>query len=245
MPRAGIFSSTHKASWLAGNRSRNEPMYDRLALPEHIAPLKDRLGVRQDRLGAYRPRSDVAPGTLVPTVRLCWGKRTLEWMRWGLIPNWAADTKIGYRSFSVRADLAATAPRFCDAWMRGQRCVVLASAIYEAPEAGQWRFALGRSDDEPMLLAGLWDQWRPRGHDALRSCAILAADPEGLAGPHQAAMPVILDPADWRAWLGEEAPADIASLLKPFPFRQMTMRLLAAHGDRNRNDARMHLAATG
>jgi putative SOS response-associated peptidase YedK len=219
-------------------------MYNRLSLPEDISALKERLGLRQDKLGTCRPRGDVTPGTLVPTITSRWGKRTLEWMRWGLIPRWASDTKIGYRSFAVRADLVATAPRFCDAWMRGQRCLVIASAIYEMSEFGQSPVAFARSDHQPLLIAGLWDAWRPRGHDVLRSCAILAANPDGVAGPYEVEMPLILDPADCAAWLGEDAVADIALLAKPFPFRAMTMRPLTVHGDRKKSAARIHVSAT-
>lgn len=201
-------------------------MYDRLALPENIAPLKDRLDIRCDKLGAYKCRNNAAPGTLVPTVTSHGRKRTLEWMRWGLIPPWAADTKIGYRSFIARANQVASAPRFCAAWMRRQRCLIIADAIYEHSGSGQHHFAFARSDNRALLIAGLWEVWRPRGHDTLRSCTILAANTDGLAAcSREVEMPAIIDPADCSAWFGEED-ADVTQLLTSFPFRVMTIRPL-------------------
>jgi len=65
-----------------------------------------------DELGDYEPRYNVAPTTRVPVVTSSKGERTLEWMRWGLVPAWAKDLKVSYSTFNARAETVATKPAF-------------------------------------------------------------------------------------------------------------------------------------
>jgi putative SOS response-associated peptidase YedK len=67
-----------------------------------------------------------------------------------------------------------------------------------------------------MAFAGLWDGFRwPDGTVARTFAVIITNANRDIAAPH-ARMPVILAPADWRAWLGEEG-ANLAALLGPSP----------------------------
>jgi putative SOS response-associated peptidase YedK len=52
-------------------------------------------------------------------------------MRWGLIPFWAKDKKIGCSTFNARAEGIDTRPAFRDAWRKGRRCLVIADGYYE------------------------------------------------------------------------------------------------------------------
>jgi putative SOS response-associated peptidase YedK len=51
-------------------------------------------------------------------------------MRWGLIPFWAKDLKIGYSTFNARAESLDTRAAFRDAWKARRRCLVLADGYY-------------------------------------------------------------------------------------------------------------------
>src|SRR6478735_1932830 len=48
------------------------------------------------------------------------GKRVPQQMRWGLVPWWAKDIKIGFSSINARAETVDTARAFRDAWKKGQ-----------------------------------------------------------------------------------------------------------------------------
>jgi len=39
------------------------------------------------------------------------GERTLDALRWGLIPNWAKDEKVAYKTINARVEPVDTAPR--------------------------------------------------------------------------------------------------------------------------------------
>src|ERR1017187_9800898 len=100
-------------------------MCGRVRLPDDVTELRQELRIKWDRLGDYKPRYNVAPTTQIPVVTSAQGERTLEWMRWGLIPAWAKDEKNLYSTFNARADTVATKPAFHGAWKTGRRCLVV------------------------------------------------------------------------------------------------------------------------
>jgi len=80
----------------------------------------------------FGPSWNVAPQSFQPVVRLNrdTGEREIVLMRWGLIPFWAKDPKIGLRTINAKAETIVTAPAFREA-IRYRRCLVPADAFYE------------------------------------------------------------------------------------------------------------------
>ena len=81
--------------------------------------------------------------------------------RFGLVPHWARDLKIGRHTYNARCETVADKPSFRNAWKRRQFCLVLADAIFEPNyESGRAvRWGIRRQDHTPMAIAGLWDAW--------------------------------------------------------------------------------------
>ncbi len=166
------------------------------------------------------PRGDLAPRSQVPVLVLRDGKRLLTSARWGLIPHWAADVRIGDKLFNARAETVATLPSFRDCFRRS-RCVIPASCFYE------WHRADGRSvpyvirrvDGEPMSFAGLVSRWQDRRTgEVVESCTIITTTSNAALAPIHHRMPVILAEDTLAAWL--EPAQDVArlqSLLRPCP----------------------------
>jgi putative SOS response-associated peptidase YedK len=167
------------------------------------------------------PRYNIAPTQEAPVVRVLdepvkggagegaeAGRRRLDLLRWGLVPFWADDPKIGNRMINARAESVATKPAFRQSFQK-RRCLVVADGFYEWMKVpgGKQPYRLHRRDDKPFAFAGLWDRWFDRagggGGDAppLDTFTILTTDalPEIAAIHHR--MPVILDPADFDLWL--------------------------------------------
>src|SRR5882757_8732594 len=117
-------------------------MCGRAKLPEDVSELKLDLRIDWDKLGDYRPQWNAAPTTNLPVVISVQGERTLEMMRWGLIPSWAKDIKIGYSTFNARAEGIDTRPAFRGAWKAGRRCLVLADGYYEWRQVDKQPFAV-------------------------------------------------------------------------------------------------------
>ena len=146
-------------------------------------------------------------------------KRVPLQMRWGLVPWWAPDIKIGFKSINARAESVDTTRAFRDAWKRGRRCLVITDGFYEWKKPDKQPYAVGMADDDLMVMAGLWDEWElPKG-EHVKSCTIITCPPNAVAGELHDRMPVILSSDSWGRWLGEEpaAPDDLKALLVPCP----------------------------
>jgi putative SOS response-associated peptidase YedK len=97
------------------------------------------------------------------------GERISEIMRWGLIPSWAKDIKIGYSTFNARADTVSTKPAFRDAWRKGRRCLVVTDGFYEWRKSDKQPFAIGMADDDVMVMAGLWEEWTSPDNERIKT----------------------------------------------------------------------------
>lgn len=168
-----------------------------------------------------QPRFNFAPGQTGPVaLEGAEEKPVLRLMRWGLVPSWAKDEKIGYRMINARAETVGRKPAF-KRLFKSRRCLVLADGFYEwsRPEKGRtkvpFRFVLKAG--EPFALAGLWDSWKGGPEGALETYTIVTTRANELVGKIHERMPVILDRAGRLEWLspgaGEES---LAPLLEPF-----------------------------
>lgn len=175
----------------------------------------------------FAPSYNVAPQSFQPVVRLDYdsGKRAISLLRWGLVPFWAKDAKIGYSTINARAEEAASKPAFREA-MKRRRCLVPADAFYEWQRLDpntKRPFAIALKSGEPYAFAGLWEIWRPKDGEPLETFTILTTDPNELMETIHNRMPVILEPKNYDRWLD---PGDAArppvDLLCPYPAEQMT-----------------------
>lgn len=99
---------------------------------------------RLDDTFDLEPRYNIAPSLDVVAVRQEEGRRRLVALRWGLIPFWAIDPKIGYKTFNARAETAPKAPAFRAAF-RSRRCLIPASGFFEWAKKGGQQTALFHS----------------------------------------------------------------------------------------------------
>jgi putative SOS response-associated peptidase YedK len=172
----------------------------------------------------FEPRYNVAPTQTVPIVKTKDAGWESALVRWGLIPAWARDAKIGYRLINARADTVATKPSFRSAFKR-RRCLVPADGFYEWQKAGKGKqpFYIHRKDEEPFAFAGLWEAWEnPEDGKEIQSCSLVTTEANALMAPIHDRMPVILDSATCDRWLDADEPAnDLLRLLKPFPREEL------------------------
>jgi len=148
----------------------------------------------------------------------------LDLMRWGLIPFWAKDIKISYPTINAMAETVETKPAFREAFRR-RRCLLPVDNFYEWEKIGKERqpYAIALADRGIMALAGLWEMWRSPTGETVRSFTVITTEPNEImrASIHNR-MPVILDPASWPIWLGEEPANDLKALLAPYSATGMT-----------------------
>ncbi len=198
-------------------------MRGRAKLPEDVSDLKLDLKIDWDEIGDYKPSWNAAPMAQLPVVVSRNGERTLTAMRWGLVPSWAHDVKIGYSTFNARAEGIDRRAAFRTAWRAGRRCLVVADGYYEWRDTDRQPFAVALGDRRPMTFAGLWDLWRAPDGSALQSFAIITTAAHDLLKTVHCRMPVLLSQDSWACWLGKTAAsaAALKALLRPYPSERM------------------------
>ena len=184
----------------------------------------------------YPPRYNIAPTQHALVVRETpAGEREAAMLRWGLIPAWAKDPAIGGRMINARAEGLADKPAFRAAFRR-RRCLVPADGFYEwSPVAGGRKqpYFIRFVSGAPLALAGLWEEWRSPGGDAVATFTIVTtAANEALHAIHDR-MPVLVAPADHDEWLSSPNPSALLApwAAEPFEIRPVSTRVNSVQND--------------
>lgn len=186
------------------------------------------------------PRFNIAPSQAVPAVRGDPARRELVMLRWGLIPSWAKEEKTGYSMINARAETVAAKPAFRGAF-RHRRCLIPADGFYEwklAADNKKQPYYLRRRDGKIFAFAGLWEHWEGERGQCIDSCTIIVTEANEAVRSIHERMPVILDPADYEAWLNPDHrdTSTLAALLKPSPPEEMEAFPVSRRVNRPTND---------
>lgn len=175
-----------------------------------IEPLEDEYGLPDGYEG--KPNYNVAPTHVMPVVT----QNGPQMMRWGLIPKWAKDEKIGYKLINARAETVFEKPLW-KGIITKQRCLIPANGFYEwqKRDDGKQPFFIRPTDQEMFMFAGIWES---RKHDDViwNTYTILTTSPNKEMELIHDRMPVILSKDDHDQWLGVDNHDDIKSLLLPY-----------------------------
>ena len=182
----------------------------------------------QLKLESLEPRYNISPTSIVPVVRIPHQetKRTLEGLKWGLIPSWASDPSIGFKLANARAETVADKPSFRSAFKK-QRCLVPIDGFFEWKQDTKPKqpFYFFMKDEKPFALAGLWEYWKPKtgNGEPIYSFTLITTEPNSLLAKVHDRMPVIIDPKDFEEWLdpANQDPAKLTKFLKPYPASKM------------------------
>jgi putative SOS response-associated peptidase YedK len=186
---------------------------------------------------ALTPRYNVAPSQRIPAIRLDAGQRAACLLRWGLIPSWAKDEKLGYKMINARAETVAEKPAYRTAFRR-HRCLIPATGFYEWQQTdGKQPYNIRRKDTAPFALAGLWEHWEREGQ-VIESCTIVVTEANELMRRIHERMPVILQPKDYDLWLNPEVidRERLLPLLIPYPGEDLEMYPVSKMVNSPKND---------
>jgi putative SOS response-associated peptidase YedK len=166
----------------------------------------------------WKPRFNVAPTQSAPVVTLRDGVRTLEMMRWGLVPFWAG--KPGAKPplmINARVESIETKRVFRDALER-KRCLVPADGFFEWRHEGKQAMPiyLHPYPHRFVAFAGLWARAKTEAGE-LHSFTIITGPPNALVRGIHDRMPVVLDRSAWAAWLDPALPVEGARALLTVP----------------------------
>ena len=206
-------------------------MCGRYGLALDAEQIADVLELDVSNLPEIAPRYNIAPTQQAPVIGADKaGGRGLSMLRWGLIPWWAKDKKIGARFINARSETLLERRPFREAFEK-RRCLVPADGFYEwqklpvpgskKPRKQPW--FLQHADGAPFVFAGLYERWwDPETNLRLFSFTIVTTRANELVGTLHDRMPVILPRETWGTWLDREAgPADVTELMQPYPAERM------------------------
>jgi putative SOS response-associated peptidase YedK len=214
-------------------------MCGRFTLHAKPADIAEHFGLDEVPDDLFEERYNIAPSQTVATVRLDdAGNRTLRMDKWGLIPAWAKDAKIGYSLTNARAETVDEKPAFRSAF-KSRRCLIPTDGFYEWKATGakhKQPYYFRRIDGKLLGFAGLWERWKNPEGQAVETCSIITTTANGVVRPVHDRMPVILDPAEYGQWFDPQTEADdLLTLLRPAPDNVMTAVAVSSYVSNARN----------
>lgn len=170
-----------------------------------------------------RPSYDVKPGHTMPIIIESQdGERNAEMMKWGLIPTWSKDPKIGYKLFNARDDRVFSSPVWRSVILK-KRALIPATLYFEwtKPPKGskepKRKFLFRPKQLDIFSFAGVWDSWKDAEGKEWMTYSIITTEPNKEARKIHDRMPVILHPEDEPKWLepSRTERKDIEPFLRP------------------------------
>ncbi|MFB8426043.1 SOS response-associated peptidase [Priestia megaterium] len=219
-------------------------MCGRFSLTTDIAELQEQFNFDFNGEFTFGSRFNIAPSQQVLTLGSSKGKRVGTTMKWGLVPYWADDIKIGYKMINARGESVNEKASFKRPF-KSKRCLILADGFYEWKKEGKnkqpFRFVM--KDERPFAFAGLWEQWN-RGEEPLYTCTIITTKPNEVTEKVHDRMPVILEEDAYDLWLDPQMEDSeyLKSLLVPYPAEQMKMYPVSTIVNSPKNDVKECLA---
>jgi len=169
----------------------------------------------------FKPNYNAAPTQNLPLI-LNSDPSTISLGRWGLIPSWAKEQKIGNGMINARAETLLQKPSFRTSF-RKHRCLVLADGFYEWQKTpdGKIPHRIARKDNQPFAFAGIWGEWTNPDGEEICSFSIITTEPNQLMKPLHHRMPVLLKKENEEPWLQEIEISKAQAMLEPYPLEDL------------------------
>ncbi|MRX70767.1 SOS response-associated peptidase [Bacillus lacus] len=203
-------------------------MCGRYSLFDNLETLQNEFHFQMNENSSLEPKYNIAPSQHVLAIASRNGARIGNFLKWGLIPSWSKDSKIGYKLINARAETAHQKPSFMNSF-HSKRCIIPCSGYFEwaRSESGKQPYRFHMRNNKPFALAGLYETWSSSS-DVIHSCTILTTEANDLQAEIHERMPVILNSEAVSVWLREESTLpDLQSLLVLYSSSEMTMTALS------------------
>ena len=190
-------------------------MCGRYTIALDIDVLLDQLDLILDGF-EFEPRFNIAPTQMLPVV-LDESPDRLQRLRWGLVPFWAKDPRIGNKLINARGETVASKPSFREAFKK-RRCLAVADGFYEWKKGplGKVPHHIRRKDRKAFTIGGLWESWKDPEDRELRTFTLITTTPNALMAPIHDRMPVLIAPEHRDEWLHPETTRErLQELIRP------------------------------
>lgn len=184
-----------------------------------------------------KPHYNIAPTQFVPVI---YQENKIEYMKWGLVPFWAKDSKIGHKMINARSETLTEKPSFKHL-LKQNRCIVPVSGFYEWKKIDKQKvpYYIGIKGSELLSFAGLYDIWKDSTGNELKTFTIITTNANNTIKPIHNRMPVILEKEFENKWIDAKF-QDVNSLmqmLKPCPDDNMIAYAVSTKVNSPKNDS--------
>ena len=169
------------------------------------------------------PNYNVAPSHMMPVITNE-DKLHFQAYRWGLIPFWAKEERIGYKMINARIETLLEKSTFKMAVAK-RRCLVPADGFYEwkkitGPNGkpAKQAYRIQTKDQEIFAMAGLWDRWKSPEGQMVFSFTVITQPPNEVMKDIHDRMPAILTKEQEELWLSDDIPPqELVDMIQPYP----------------------------
>ena len=164
------------------------------------------------------PNFNVAPTHMHPIITNKEPTR-IQYFRWGLVPFWAKDIKIGYKMINSRIETILEKAAFRNA-LKNRRCLVPFDGFYEwkKNKNGKVPYRIQIKDVPVFTMAGIWEKWKDPNGDFVFSFSLITQKANAAMAPIHDRMPAIFRKEEERYWLDDAlSPQEALSLIQPLP----------------------------
>ncbi|MDA3812792.1 MAG: SOS response-associated peptidase, partial [Candidatus Cloacimonetes bacterium] len=194
-------------------------MCGRFALYSSFQAIKDYADLL-DKIGEIDANYNFAPCQEISIIVNENQQNMLKSCKWGLIPFWAKDERIGYKLINSRCETIAEKPSFKFAFQK-RRCLIPANGFYEWRKSDKQPIYIHLKDRELFSFAGIWEIWKSPAGKQIFSCSIITTSSnEKLKNIHHR-MPVILQKENEETWLTEDNSNLLQKLLVSYPSEEI------------------------
>lgn len=177
-----------------------------------------------DELERYNPlpNYNMAPSHMCPVITNN-DPEHLRLYRWGLVPHWAKNEKIGFKMINARKETLLEKPAFKTA-VKQRRCIIPLDGFYEWKKDGKSKipYRIITTDKQIFSVAGLWEKWTNDKAEDLYTFTIITQGPNELMESIHDRMPAILTEDQEQLWLSDDlSPRDLIDMIEPYPSELM------------------------
>lgn len=166
----------------------------------------------------YIPSFNIAPSQQVVAIIHDGKSNRMGQLKWGLVPSWSKDEKIGYKMINARAETVDEKPSFSQAFLK-RRCLIPMNSFYEwkTTTFGKVPMRIRMKSDELFTVAGLWEMWKAPDGKSIYTCTLVTTEANTLMEDIHHRMPVILKRENEKKWLDSlQNIEELKSMLVPY-----------------------------
>tara|TARA_Y100000590_G_C15672862_1_gene996900 strand:- start:1101 stop:1763 length:663 start_codon:yes stop_codon:yes gene_type:complete len=178
-------------------------MCGRYTITKQKKDVENQFNVKIDE-NIYKTNYNAAPTQILPVITNDQLDR-VNFFKWGLVPYWAKNQKIGNKMINARIETITEKPAYKQA-IQKRRCMIIADGYYEWVETprGKKPYYITMNKNQLFSFAGVWESWKNNQGKIVKTFSIITQIAYNEIEHIHHRMPVKLNPKEKLFWLNAE-----------------------------------------